>query len=163
VLAPAPVVAPAFVLPTIEGARVDLAALRGQVVVVNFWATWCPPCAAEMPSMVALGESLAKAHPGKFKLVAVSVDQSAQLVKDVFGKAPYRGLPKGIAWVLEPGAGQVTRTYYCVGRGACSPNEVAFPETYIVDRKGQLVSFVVGPIDWSEPALRAHLESLISG
>jgi hypothetical protein len=116
-----------------------------------------------MPSMLALGEALTRAHPGKFRMVAVSVDTSAQLVKDFFAQAPYRGLSRAVTFALEPGAGEVTRTYYCKGRGACSPNEVAFPETYIVDRKGRLVSFVVGPIDWSLPALRAHLESLIAG
>ena len=113
--------------------------------------------------MLALGEALTRAHPGKFRMVAVSVDTSAQLVKDFFAQAPYRGLSKAVTFALEPGAGEVTRSYYCKGRGACSPNEVAFPETYIVDRKGRLVSFVVGPIDWALPALRAHLESLIAG
>jgi hypothetical protein len=64
---------------------------------------------------------------------------------------------------LEPGAGEVTRGFYCRGRGACGPNDVKFPETYIVDREGRIVALVVGDIDWSKPAARQYLEGIIKG
>jgi thiol-disulfide isomerase/thioredoxin len=158
-----PIPAPPVELATATGERFSLATARGRVVMLNFWATWCPPCAKEMPSMVALGEALAREHPGKFQMVAVSVDDSADLVKDFFSKPPWGGLPRGVTVVMEPGAGEVTRRYYCEGRGACGPNDVKFPESYFVDREGRIVAFVVGDMDWSKPAARAYLEALIRG
>jgi len=163
VTAARPVPAPPVELPTAGGKTFSLAAARGQVVMLNFWATWCPPCAKEMPTMVALGEALAKQYPGKFQMVAVSVDDSADLVKAFFAKPPWGGLPRGVTVAMEPGAGEVTRQYYCQGRGACGPNDVKFPESYFVDREGRIVAFVVGDMDWSKPAARAYLEALIKG
>jgi len=163
VTAARPIPAPPVELATASGARFSLAAARGQVVMLNFWATWCPPCAQEMPSMVALGEALARENPGKFQMVAVSVDESAEIVKAFFTKGPWRGLPRGVPVVMEPGGGEVTRRYYCEGRGACGPNDVKFPESYFIDREGRIVAFVVGPMDWSQPAARSYLEALIKG
>jgi thiol-disulfide isomerase/thioredoxin len=161
VTAPRPVPAPAIDLPTADGGRFALAAARGQVVVVNFWATWCPPCAKEMPSMVKLGQELSRRHPGRFRMVAVAVDEQREDVVRFFAGAPYRGLPRGVTVALEPGGGEVTRGYYCAGRGACAPDEVKFPETYVVDREGRIVAFVVGDIDWGAPEVKSYLEALV--
>ncbi len=157
----APVAAPPLELPTAGGKRFSLAEAKGQVVAVNFWATWCPPCAREMPSMVKLGEELAARHPGKFQMVAVSVDDQPGAVQQFFAAKPYGGLPRHVVVALEPGAGPVTRSFYCRGRGACRPEDVQFPETYIVDRAGRISAVVVGDIDWSQPAARQYLEALI--
>lgn len=113
--------------------------------------------------MVKLGQELARKHPGKFRMVAVSVDDVPGAVEQFFAGAPYRGLPKDVIVALEPGAGDVTRGYYCRGRGACRPEDVKFPETYIVDREGRIVALVVGDIDWSLPQAKQYLESLITG
>jgi thiol-disulfide isomerase/thioredoxin len=158
-----PVAAPPVELPTADGKTFSLAAARGQVVVMNFWATWCPPCAKEMPSMVKLGQSLARKHPGKFKLVAVSVDEEPAAVKRFFAAPGYGGLPKDVVVAHEPGAGPVTRTYFCTGRGACRPEEVQFPETYVVDPSGRISAVVVGDIDWADPAVGRYLEALVKG
>jgi len=158
-----PVPAPPVELPTADGKSFSLAAARGQVVVLNFWATWCPPCAKEMPGMVRLGQALSRKYPGKFRMVAVSVDEEAGAVQRFFSTPAYGGLPRDVAVALEPGAGLVTRTYYCVGRGACRPEEVQFPETYIVDRAGRISGVVVGDIDWSDPAVSLYLEGLLRG
>ena len=64
--------APPFRLPALAGGEVDLAAQRGKVVVVNFWATWCPPCVAEMPSLERLHRALA---PEGLAVVTVSTDE----------------------------------------------------------------------------------------
>jgi thiol-disulfide isomerase/thioredoxin len=150
---PAP--APPLLGWTPEGKPVTLAEARGQVVFVNFWATWCPPCRDEMPSMLQLGRELAARHPGKFRMVAVSVDDGWPEVLQFFGGR----LPGGIDVIRDPEQA-VTREYYCLARGGC-PDSFKFPETYVVDASGKLVSYVVGPRDWNDPAARAFLERLI--
>jgi thiol-disulfide isomerase/thioredoxin len=147
--------APAVLGTTVEGKPFTLAEARGQVVFVNFWATWCPPCRDEMPSMLQLGRDLAARHPGKFRMVAVTVDDGwPEVLKFFDGK-----LPSGIDVVHDPEQ-KATRDYYCQARGAC-PESFKFPETYVVDASGKLVSYVVGPRDWNDPAARAFLERLI--
>jgi thiol-disulfide isomerase/thioredoxin len=150
--------APPIELAGLDGSRLSLAALRGQVVFVNFWATWCPPCRDEMPSMVRLGEEMAGRHPGKFRMVAVSVDEAWDPVREYFAAPPFRGPPRVLAIGLDADQA-VTRAYYCAARGFCP--DFKFPETYIVDKTGKLVGYVVGPRNWDSPAVREYLEQLI--
>ena len=84
-------------------------------------------------------------------------------VEQFFKVKPFGGLPRDVVVALEPGVGEVTRGFYCRGRGACRPEDVKFPETYIVDRAGRIMALVVGDIDWSLPAVRQYLEALIEG
>ncbi len=148
---------PPLSLPLADGGRVTLADATGEVLVVNFWATWCPPCRDEMPSMLRLGRELAERHPGRFKMVAVSVDESWDAVKEFFGGV----MPPATTVALDVDQ-EVTRAWYCAARGGC-PDSFKFPETYVVDRTGRLVAYMVGPRDWSDPAARTFLEKLIGG
>src|SRR5512133_377490 len=156
----AAVQAPPIELTTIDGARFSLASAKGQVVLVNFWATWCPPCRAEMPSMLALGRELEAKHPGKFKMVAVSVDDGWDPVREFFAAPPYMGSTAGATVVLDDANQSATMGYYCAARGGC-PDSYKFPESYIVDGSGKLVSMIIGPREWSAPIARAYLEQLI--
>jgi thiol-disulfide isomerase/thioredoxin len=140
-----------------DGRPIVLTQFKGEVVFVNFWATWCPPCVEEMPSMVRLGQDLQRRYPNKFRMVAVSVDESWEEVTQFFGGQP----PPGLLVVRDPEQ-VATRAYYCTARGTC-PDSLKFPETYIVDREGRLVAYIVGPRDWSDPAARMFLERLIEG
>ena len=113
-------VAPDFSLPTADGKSVKLSDLRGKVVVVNFFATWCPPCRAETPDLVA--ESNAFAARGVV-FVGVDAKESAQLVNQ-FAAA------KGVAFILAlDSSGAVNRRY----------DVRAIPTTYILDRQGRIV------------------------
>ena len=150
--------APAIELAAVDGSRFSLAAAKGQVVFVNFWATWCPPCREEMPSMLRLARDLEARYPGKFKMVAVSVDEDLAAVRQYFGAPPFAGLPKELTIAHDPDQA-VTRTYYCTARGTCP--DLKFPETYIVDKAGRLVAYVVGPRDWDHPGARLFLEALL--
>ncbi len=150
---PAP--APALRLETRDGKAFSLADVKGQVVFVNFWATWCPPCRDEMPSMLQLGYQLERQYPGKFRMVAVSVDEGWDPIQQFFGGPP----PNGILVGLDRGQ-LATRAYYCAARGGC-PDSFKFPESYVVDKQGRLVAYVIGPRDWSEPAARRFLQRLI--
>ena len=150
--------APPIELQALDGSRFSLAAAKGQVVFVNFWATWCPPCIEEMPSMARLGRELQARYPGKFTMVAVSVDEELDPVRKYFAGQPFNGFPPGLTVAHDPDQ-TVTRAYYCTARGFCP--DLKFPETYIVDGNGRLVAYVVGPRDWANPAARAFLESLL--
>jgi thiol-disulfide isomerase/thioredoxin len=150
--------APAIDLAALDGSRFSLASARGQVVFVNFWATWCPPCRDEMPSMVRLGKDLEARYPGRFKMVAVTVDEDLAVVREYFGAPPFSGVPPGMVIAHDPDQA-VTRAYYCTARGSCP--DLKFPETYIVDKAGRLVAYVVGPRDWDHPGARLFLEALI--
>jgi thiol-disulfide isomerase/thioredoxin len=74
--------APALVAPELGGQTFDLSTLRGKVVIVNFWATWCPPCREEMPALDAF---LAKYHPRGVELIGISVDKTRD--RDAVGAA----------------------------------------------------------------------------
>jgi thiol-disulfide isomerase/thioredoxin len=137
-----------------DGRPFTLADAKGQVVFVNFWATWCPPCREEMPSMLQLGRELSARYPGRFKMVAVSVDDGWPDVNRFFGGR----MPGGVSVVLDLDQA-ATQQYYCLARGAC-PDSFKFPETYIVDASGNLVSYVIGPRDWSDPAALKYFERL---
>jgi thiol-disulfide isomerase/thioredoxin len=149
--------APAAAVELPDGRPLVLTELKGEVLFVNFWATWCPPCRDEMPSMVRLGQQLASRYPNKFRMVAISVDEGWQEVAEFFGGQP----PPGLLVVRDPEQ-VATRAYYCTARGTC-PDSYKFPETYIVDREGRLVAYIVGPRDWSDPAALQFLERLIEG
>ncbi len=150
--------APPFQLRGLDGKPVSLADARGQVVFVNFWATWCPPCREEMPSMAALGQALASRYPGQFKMIAVSVDDDLGAIRSYFASTPAGGPPPAVT-IAHDADQAVTRAYYTQARGFVP--DLKFPETYIVDKTGRLVAYIVGPRDWSDPTARAFLEALI--
>ncbi len=155
---PASTPAPPIDLQSMDGTRFSLARARGQVVFVNFWATFCAPCRQEMPSMIRLGRDLAERFPGRFQMLAVSADVGWEPVREFFAGPPFAGAPGGLTVALDAEQ-TVTRAYYCAARGFCP--DLLFPETYIVDKTGRLVAYIVGPRDWSHPAARAFLERLL--
>jgi thiol-disulfide isomerase/thioredoxin len=152
----ADVAAPPLALTTFDGSRFSLDQAKGQVVFVNFWATWCPPCVEEMPSMARLGADLEARHPGKFRMVAVSVDEGWEPIAAFFGGKP----PPGVTVTLDPEQ-ITTQAWYCAARGGC-PDALKFPETYVVGKDGRLVAYIVGPRDWGDPSAMRFLERLIA-
>ena len=133
-------VAPAFKLPARSGGAIDLASLRGKTVLLNFWATWCPPCRDEMPSLEKLATSL---DPESFTVIAVSVDDGWAPVEKFLGK------PMPYSVLLDEG-GRLSRTY----------GTAKLPESYVIDPEGHLRLKFVGPRDWKDPNVATVLESL---
>ena len=156
---PVDVLAPDVTVTGADGKPVRLSALRGQVLFVNFWATWCPPCIQEMPSMLQLGRALTAAHPGRFKMVAVSGDDGWEPVHAYFKQA-FGGAPRELLLARDNDA-TAAKSFYCTARGYCP--DVKFPETYIVDRSGRVVAMIVGPRNWDDPGFRQWLEFVIAG
>jgi len=119
--------APALSVPTLAGPAFDLSAQRGHVVIVNFWATWCVPCRAEMPAFDAFYK---KHHDEGLEMIGLSVDTPAALakVKQTAGTVSY---PIAVARDAQT-------------NGFPAPS--ALPITYIIDRKGR-VEAVLMPED----------------
>lgn len=131
--------APDFVARDLTGAPVSLESLRGEVVLLNIWATWCPPCREEMPSMQRLHEQL---RAEGLKVVAVSIDAASGSVDsggrpggDIGAFAREYGLTFDI-W-HDP-SGVIQRTYRTTG----------VPESFVIDRSGYITRKVIGATEW---------------
>ena len=133
-----------FILPDLQGRAVQLAALRGKVVFVNVWATWCPPCVEEMPTIQQLYERL---HSRGLEILAVSLDALGAQVVVPFVQSRRLSFPT----LLDP-KNLVQRLYRTVG----------VPESFIVDKRGILVDKVVGQRDWAHPQQLAQFERLLA-
>jgi peroxiredoxin len=121
--------------------KVTLSQFRGQVVVLNFWATWCPPCVEEMPSLVEMQRRF-KAKGVTVLAVSVDVDEGAyrQFVKDH---------NVDLLTVRDPD--QKSSALY---------GTFKFPETYIVDRNGVIRRKFIGAVEWTAPEVTDFLGKL---
>jgi cytochrome c biogenesis protein CcmG/thiol:disulfide interchange protein DsbE len=135
--------APNFTLPGLNGKMVSLADYRGQVVLLNIWATWCRPCVDEMPSMERLYQEL---KDEKFVILAVSIDESGADVVRPFMKKHKLSFP-----ALIDSAGTLKSLYRTTG----------VPESFIIDQKGNIVEEVIGPRDWAAAGAIGYFKKLI--
>ncbi len=136
-----PLEAPNFSLKDFSGHEVSLSSLRGEVVLVNFWATWCKTCAVEMPSMERLVGAL---HGRPFRLLAVSVDEDWPVVRNFF--------PHGtVLPILLDAKKEVAQTY----------GVSKFPESFLIDRHGKLRYYVVSDRKWDLPEVKRCIEALM--
>ncbi len=120
---------------------VSLNQFKGQVVVLNFWATWCAPCVEEMPSLVEMQRRM-KAKGVTVLAVSIDVDEGAyhQFVKD-----------HGVSLLTVRDPQQSTAGLY---------GTHGWPETYIIDRNGVMRRKFIGPVDWTEPEILDFLSKL---
>ena len=139
----APALAPDFSVVDLSGKTVRLSALRGRVVLVNVWTTWCPPCREEMPSMERLYRQLAGPD---FELLAVSEDEGG--LEGVRRFATDLGVTFPVLYDPER---QVGTRFGVWG----------YPETFVIDRGGHVVERVIGPRTWDSPAQVAALRALM--
>ncbi|MGD9241644.1 MAG: TlpA disulfide reductase family protein [Desulfobacterales bacterium] len=137
--------APNFSLPDLGGQMVSLADYRGKVVLINIWATWCPPCVQEMPSMEKLYQEL---RGDGFEILAVSIDESGAQGVRPFMKKHKLSFP-----VLTDPEGTIKSLYKTTG----------VPESFIIDTDGVLVEKVIGPRDWAIPDAIRFFRNLIRG
>src|SRR5688500_13036234 len=141
-LKPSSGAAPALKLADLEGRRHDLAAYRGKVVLINFWATWCEPCRDEMPSIERLRASL-EGRP--FVVLAVNLAEPPSRIRGFLEKVPVR-----FTVLLDAD----TKT-------AKAWQAKLLPATYIVGPDGAIRYQHLGELDWSKPAVRAAIMALI--
>jgi len=138
--------APGFTLKDINGHTYRLADLRGKIVFLNLWATWCPPCREEMPSMERLHRRL---QGTDFRMLAVSEDEDGAAAVRPFVDKMGLTFP-----VLLDQDGTLPPRYGVTG----------YPETFILDREGRVIQHTIGPEDWaSESVYRYFLKLLDQG
>jgi thiol-disulfide isomerase/thioredoxin len=133
-----------FKLELLGGGPTNLSSYRGSLVLLNFWATWCPSCREEIPSMEKLYSTLKKKG---FVIVAVDLSESRDVVKS-FVAANSMTYP-----VLLDASGDVGALY-----GART-----IPSTYIIGRDGRILGRTIGSRAWDAPELVSLFESLLTG
>ena len=121
--------------------KISLSQFKGQVVVLNFWATWCAPCVEEVPSLVEMQRRL-KAKGVTVLAVSVDVDESAyrQFVKD-----------HNVNLLTVRDASGKSNALY---------GTFKFPETYVIDRNGVMRRKFIGAVDWTSPDVTEFLGKL---
>lgn len=118
---------------------VRLADYRGKVVLVNFWATWCPPCVAELPSLLKFHHD----NPD-IAILAISIDEDPGQYQRFIQQ-------RHIDLITVRDPNQTAASLF---------NTEMWPETYVIDRKGVIRRKFVGATDWSDPEIRSYLKSL---
>jgi len=135
--------APDFQLPDLQGHLVTLSDLRGKVVLLNFWATWCGPCRVEMPAMEQLYRTLSRKD---FEILAVSIDTQGVAVTRPFQQEYHLTFP-----ILHDADYRVGLMY-----GARS-----LPMTFLVDRQGVVRHQIFGARDWGASEAQQLVQMLM--
>ncbi len=140
----APKSAPSLKLADLDGKSHDLAKLRGKVVLINFWATWCPPCRREMPSLERLSQALA-GEP--FIVLAVDVGEDADTIEaftnqlDTVPTFP----------ILLDATSRAMQAWKVAG----------LPTTFLVDKQGRVVASAIGGREFDHPAMVAAIRAML--
>ncbi len=140
---PAMFPAPDFTLPTLSGAPIRLSELRGKVVLLNFWATWCVPCRLEIPAL----ETLYQRHKDAgLAVLTINLDTLSTAGVEAFVQEVRVTFPVA----LDP-SWSIARAYRVLG----------LPTTYLIDRAGNAVVREVGERDWLDEVSRVAVEGLL--
>lgn len=134
---------PALVLTDMSGHEVDLAALKGTVVLVNFWATWCEPCRDEMPSLNQFQQRL---HGRRFKVVAVNIGEGRARIQQFLTTVPVDFA------VVRDTESTVMKAW----------RVRVLPSSFLIDQDGLMRYQLVGEADWNDAALQAPIFELLN-
>jgi cytochrome c biogenesis protein CcmG, thiol:disulfide interchange protein DsbE len=135
--------APEFSIATDAGRTVTRSDFGGKLLVLNFWATWCPPCIEEMPSLDQFQKTFADSG---VVVLGVSVDQNAQAYRGFLAKV------KVAFQTARDPQGKISAEY----------GTFKYPETYIIDRDGRVVEKIIGPKDWTDSGMIDRVKKLLS-
>ena len=127
-----------------EGKKIDLTKEKDKVLIVHFWATWCPPCVEETPALSKFWEAYRDRKD--VALYAVSVDKDWKTIDDFVAKNP-SSLP------LFHDPKEATAKRFGTSQ---------YPETYIVNKKGRVLFRVPGAVDWSDPEVRSRIDQILA-
>ena len=134
--------APQFLLEDEQGIGVGLDDYRGKVVLLNFWATWCPPCVQEMPS---LNDTYERYRGDGFVVLGVSVDEDERQYEEFLRRS-------GVTFptVRDPERGVSTRY-----------GTMKYPESFLISRDGRVLRKYVGPEEWRRPEIDNYIRSVL--
>lgn len=133
---------PSFTLTADDGRTVRPADFQGKVLVLNFWATWCPPCLEELPSLNQFSREM---RAQGVEVLGVSVDHNEQEYKQFLQR-----FPVAFRTARDPG-GSIAGEY----------GTTKYPETYIIGRDGRVVEKVISSQDWMRPEIVSRVRSLL--
>jgi len=133
---------PLFTLFDLAGKKHVLSDFRGRVLLVNFWASWCPPCVHEIPSMTRLKDTF---RDYDFDILAVNLGEDKASIESFLQQHPVN-----FPVLLDPGQTQPKQW-----------KVFAFPTSYLLDRNGRIRYSVAGGIDWSDPEIRQIVNELL--
>lgn len=138
--------APDYAAPVLDGDSLHLSALRGQPVLLNIWATWCPPCREEMPALQALHEQYASRG---LRVIGVSVDSrgSENTIRRFLSEGGFTFT------ILHDPADAVSRQFRALG----------VPESFLIDGEGTIVRRWIGKFDPLAPDVVRDIEPLLTG
>jgi len=149
----APILAPDIQAQDYTGKMVPLSAYRGKIVLLNFWASWCPPCVQEMPSM----DALQKQFGSDLVVLAISADPSWKEIREFFSQ----GTAMTVLW--DPAAAQTDdKNGSKVGALSMSYGTEKLPESYLIDRDGFLRYYIVNTRNWAAPEAQGCIRKLIA-
>jgi thiol-disulfide isomerase/thioredoxin len=131
-----------LVLPDVAGKDVDLSSFKGEVVLVNFWATWCEPCRQEMPSLQRLEKKLAGRH---FRVVGVNIGEGAPRIRQFLEQTPVSYT------ILRDANSEVMKAW----------RVRVLPASFLVDSRGMLRYQLVGEADYDDPKQQAPILELL--
>ncbi len=146
--------APNFSVVDLEGAQRSLGEFQGKVVLLNIWATWCPPCREEMPSMERLYQEIGDEE---FEILAISVDAPFGQ-RDAFGReggnlSAYAD-SVGLSFkILHDPSGKIQETFQTTG----------VPESFVIDRDGVIFKKIAGPTAWDAEENVQFIRRLLGG
>lgn len=136
---------PSFEAKTIDSGLVRLEDLKGKIVILNFWASWCAPCIEEIPSLI----KLVKEYKGQIQLVAISGDSNIEDI-EVFLKSFPELRNENISIVWDHDRSLVQK--FAVAR---------LPESFVSSQDLKLAKKIIGTIDWYTPDSKAYIDSLL--
>ncbi|MCL2722079.1 MAG: TlpA family protein disulfide reductase [Treponema sp.] len=131
-----------FTLPLLGGDDITLSDFKGKVVILNFWATWCPPCREEMPSMEVLYRLFKNEG---LEMLAVNLGEADRIVQQFIQD-------NGYTFPIPMDRGNRVGTIYGVS---------AIPTSFIIDREGMIIARIVGSIYWDTPQIFKAFEALL--
>ncbi len=142
---PSPKVLPKLELQSADTAPLSLDTFKGELLLVNFWATWCAPCRKEMPQL----DALAKRYGDKnVRVIALSVDRG--------------GAKKPEAFLNELGISELTRAYDPSYKSARAAKLIGLPTTLLVSPEGLEIGRLAGEADWNSASVHALLDAYLA-